>query len=639
MPYATITTDTHELSTSYLSARKLVRTTDGVLHAVYYRNDEFYKSQIYHAYSSDEGETWTEEALTSGSYHQLEPSIAVDSNDNLHVVWSGYSESSPDLRQIRYRKYDGSWGDISDLTSGYYTQDYPSIAIDSNDYLHIVWNGNHSESATYYQIRYIKYTTSWSGITNLTSASYSNYEPSIAIDGNDYLHIVWAGDNIEYRKFTDSWQDIVKLEDSEYYQDCPCIAVDGNNYVHVVWYGNHSGSTHYFQIRYRKYTDSWQTIENITSDEHEHYEPSIAVDSNNYLNVVWYGETPSSNYWQVRHIKHSSSWGSVEDLTSGDTNKWYPNTLCARHLDARQTTKTGFTFIFVDGTTLKYYASADLAWGQQYVRSGTASLGLVGAGTRPVGYVRSDTGLLGLLATATRSWALSREDTTLLGLKATASRIITPVRAQTALLGLKATASETVDYAAKTGTALLGLLATGSRTIALSRSKTALLGLKAIGAMSTLGHYTKEGIVYLGLAVAGTRPIVLTRAETALLGLKATATKAITLTRADTALLGLKTTGVLIIPYIRTGTVYLGLKITASRSIALTRLNTALLGLKAVGTRSLALSRAKTALLGLKVIGSLGVPGRALKLVIVTTQNRKLNVLTSLYRKIRILTE
>jgi len=277
--------------------------------------------------------------------------------------------------------------------------------------------------------------------------------------------------------------------------------------------------------------------------------------------------------------------------------------------------------------------------GQEYTRSGTAYLGLVGTGTRPVGYVRSDVGLLGLLATATRSWALSREDAALLGLKATASRIITHIRAQTALLGLKATASQAVDYAAKTGTALLGLVATGSRAIALSRSKTALLGLKAIGAMSTLGHYVKEAVVYLGLAVTGTRSIVLTRVDTALLGLKATATKAITLTRLDTALLGLKTQGILILPYIRTGTVYLGLKITASRSFALTRLNTALLGLKAVATRSLVLSRAKTALLGLKVIGSLGAPGRALKLIIVTTQNRKVNVITSLYRKIRIFTE
>ena len=331
----------------------------------------------------------------------------------------------------------------------------------------------------------------------------------------------------------------------------------------------------------------------------------------------------------------------VVRISGGDLdnrgNWWYASSGTyggGAHVDsddsgANWTINSNYDFMFED-------------WGeaeQHYDRSGTALLGLVGAGTRPVVCVRSDTGLLGLLSTATRSWVLTRSETALLGLKATASRLITPIRAQTALLGLKATASQAVDYAAETGTALLGLVATGSRTIALSRSKMALLGLKAVGAMSTLGHYIREGIVYLGLVVTGTRSIVLTRTDTALLGLKAIATKAITLTRADTALLGLKAAGILLMPYIRTGTVYLGLKITASRSFALTRLDTALLGLKAIVTRSLVLSRAKTALLGLKVIGKFPYLGRALKLIIVTTQKRQVNVITSLYRKIKILTE
>jgi len=365
---ATITTDTHELSSSYLSQRKLVRTTDGVLHAVYERNDESYKSQIYHSYSSDGGKNWQEEAITSGGYNQNEPSIAVDSHDNLHVVWVGYSSESPNYRQIRYRKYDGSWGSISNLTSGNYHQRYPSIAIDSSDYLHVVWHGLHSGSTTYNQIRYIKYTTSWSSITNLTSASYGNYEPSIAIDSSDYIHVVWSGNNIEYRKYTDSWQDIVAIDDSIYSQDCPCIAVDGNDYVHVVWFGYHSESTSYPQIRYRKYTNSWQSIENLTSGDYGQNEPSIAVDSNNYLHVVWYGESPENplGYTQIRHIKYTNSWGSVEDLTSVDQVQYYPNLLCAGHPNDRETPESGFAFIWVDDTTLKYYASGDLAWGNEY---------------------------------------------------------------------------------------------------------------------------------------------------------------------------------------------------------------------------------------------------------------------------------
>lgn len=84
----------------YPGTKKLSRTSDGVLHTVYYRSDGQYL-QIYHSYSSDNGETWTEEALTSESYNQTYPAIAVDSNDYLHVVWS-------DSGNIKYRKYTTS---------------------------------------------------------------------------------------------------------------------------------------------------------------------------------------------------------------------------------------------------------------------------------------------------------------------------------------------------------------------------------------------------------------------------------------------------------------------------------------------------------------------------------------------------
>ena len=45
----------------------------------------------------------------------------------------------------------------------------------------------------YHQIRYIKYTTSWQSIENLTSESYSQLTPSVAIDSANYIHIAWSG--------------------------------------------------------------------------------------------------------------------------------------------------------------------------------------------------------------------------------------------------------------------------------------------------------------------------------------------------------------------------------------------------------------------------------------------------------------
>jgi len=121
-------------------------------------------------------------------------------------------------------------------------------------------------------------------------------------------------------------------------------------------------------------------------------------------------------------------------------------------------------------------------------------------------------------------------------------------------------------------------------------------------AFQTLTAYIRTGIAYLGLLCSGSRGLVLSRAGIALLGLKATSAMSI------------------VEHYIRSGIAYLGLKTTAIRTLSLTRMQTAYLGLKAIA------------------ISSWGIIGRKLRLIIVTTQNRKVNVLTSLYRKVRILT-
>jgi len=119
----------------------------------------------------------------------------------------------------------------------------------------------------------------------------------------------------------------------------------------------------------------------------------------------------------------------------------------------------------------------------------------------------------------------------------------------------------------------------------------------------------------------GKRGIHYDRLYTALLGLLTTASKAIVLSKTETALLGLKATGVMsIADYIREAVAYLGLKTTAIKTLSLTRTQTALLGLKTIA------------------IGIWGVVGRKLRLVIVTAQYRKVDVITSLKRKVRILT-
>ena len=365
------------------SNRKLARSSNGDLHTVYVRKIHayavFYLDQVCYAISTDEGENWDETILTTNYSDKRYPSTAIDSNDTIHIIW----QDSP---QIMYMNYSDPSQVIETLTSEGYNQEHPNMAIDSNDNIHIVWDGQHSGSTVYDQIRYMKYTSSsssWGSIVNVTTNStYCQQRPNIAVDSNDYLHVVWDGENssstmhqqIRYAKYDGSWQVIpTELTAAVFSQYRPMIAIDSNDYLHVVWQGYQGG---YDQIRYKKYTSSWQSIVDLTTDgDYEQNGPSISIDGDDYVYIVWYGYTSdSTEQFVVRKKDYTSSWQDIVDLTDDEDNsQLYPNLIWANYpvINGARTNrpKKGFAFVWKDnsGIDIKYYISCDplLEWDEE----------------------------------------------------------------------------------------------------------------------------------------------------------------------------------------------------------------------------------------------------------------------------------
>ncbi|GAI62694.1 unnamed protein product, partial [marine sediment metagenome] len=164
-----VSTSENSTVTAHSNSRKLVRLSDGTLYAVYHKQLAG-KYQIYVKKSTDNGASWIDETRIStysgmADYHQQYPSIAVDSSNYLHVVWHGMATGYTTRRQIWYAKYTDSWADpvristYSGMDTNY--QQYPSIAVDFSNYLHVVWHGMATGYTTRHQIWYAKYTTSW----------------------------------------------------------------------------------------------------------------------------------------------------------------------------------------------------------------------------------------------------------------------------------------------------------------------------------------------------------------------------------------------------------------------------------------------------------------------------------------------
>jgi hypothetical protein len=366
-------------------------TSDGHLHAVYHRKDANGVLQIFHAESADGGKTWIEEQVTYATGDQCFPSLAVDSQNNLHMVWNDGWPSKPGIVPNTYykKRVAGSWQD-AELVASYAT--YPSIAIDSHDNVHVVY-GTYVYEPGYYGggngIRWrMRTPTGWQPEEIVSSIDiYWQRYPAIAIDSNNDVHVVWDHSpraryyDTHYRKRTASgWGPEIEISrDSDYMATFPSIAIDNNNYVHIVWHYR-EGATYIepyayggnFTIRHRIYTDSWQPIEVIAGPtelgpsyrEYAEAYPTVAVDGKGNIHVVWFGRHPESpSISQIRYRKYTTSWQPIEELTSSTSaNQTFPSLMWAFYpiVNGVRTNQLedGCAFIWMDGITIKYWATA-----------------------------------------------------------------------------------------------------------------------------------------------------------------------------------------------------------------------------------------------------------------------------------------
>ncbi len=353
------------------NARNLARTSDGKLWCVYTRVD-----LVFCAYSSDYGTTWTEEQVSypdDVNCDARNPSIAVDSSNNIHVVWSEEIASLSLLAGIKYRKRTTTWGtevNIStgtgqDYGSGEVYDDYaPAIAIDSSDYIHVAWRGRyHDVDGTKYSIVYRKYTTSWQTgevVATGTAAWLIQSDPTIGVDSSGNVHVAWYGNgwgtyplksSIQYAKRITTWTQTA-ITDVNYGQLAPVIAIGSDNSVHLVWGGGDDGN---INIQYKKDADVYVAITTGTNNQ----DPSISLESNGDIHVTWVSSSGDPDWWSsVKHrAKVSGSWGSIETLVTADASypySGYPNLLYARY-PASQILSSDYKFKWEKGNPSSVY--------------------------------------------------------------------------------------------------------------------------------------------------------------------------------------------------------------------------------------------------------------------------------------------
>jgi len=203
--------------------------------------------------------TWTitEVVTTESSRSSLKTSVAIDRFDTVHVVWeeeTDFGDSGNDYDIFYKNKPQGGNWTEAELVSTESTRDSLSpsfLTVDNDGTLHLAWvdRTNYLESGGDYDIFYKNKPQgdNWtiSEVVSTESKNYCNW-PTLAVDQNDTIHIVWSdesditrNDEIFYKnKPKDGNWTKAELVSSESIDNSffTSLAVDMDGKVHVSWW-------------------------------------------------------------------------------------------------------------------------------------------------------------------------------------------------------------------------------------------------------------------------------------------------------------------------------------------------------------------------------------------------------------------
>jgi hypothetical protein len=302
-------------------------TSNNHIHVVW-TDDTPGNGEVYHKWSINGGSTWTTKRLTYNSGYTYKADIAIGSSNHLHVVWDDNSSGNWEIYHKKSTNGGTTWT-TKRLTYNTGISNYPVIAVDSNNHIHVAWDDNSPGSDEIFHKRSTDGGATWT-TKRLTYNSGNSNSPDIAVDSNNHIHVVWYDwtpgiTEIYYKKSTNggtTWTS-KRLTYNSGNSDNPNIAIDSNDHIHVVWYDNTPGTQ---EIFHKKSTDggaTW-TTKRLTYNSGRSLFPAIASDSFDSIHVVWYDETPGNGeIYYKRSTNGGSNW-TTKRLTYNSGNSAIP---------------------------------------------------------------------------------------------------------------------------------------------------------------------------------------------------------------------------------------------------------------------------------------------------------------------------
>ncbi|MEE9411354.1 MAG: hypothetical protein V3V41_10540 [Candidatus Heimdallarchaeota archaeon] len=283
--------------------------------------------------------------------------LAVDSENNIHIVWSDSTNllgSNTDI-DVFYKYYDSSletWSPIELVSSESTSSSYePVIAFDSNDNIYVAWvdytdiSGAGTDGDIFYKKKNVG--GFWTSISVVTTESNFNVAADMCLDGKNNVYFSWsdltnilgAGTDQDiflkyYNNTSTTWSDTVLIStESTASSFDPSIVFDSiTGDVNIVWedYMNILGAgsdLDLFYCKWNVYNSSLTNAELVSEGStSSSLDPSIKVNQNGDTSISWTdvhpyydSSTDSDIYYRLKESS-SETWSNIELVSTESTS-------------------------------------------------------------------------------------------------------------------------------------------------------------------------------------------------------------------------------------------------------------------------------------------------------------------------------
>ena len=266
------------------------------------------------------------------------------------VVWD---EKASGFFNLYYRVYsDGSWSSKKVIYNTSMNSQWPQLAKDSNNIIHMTWMEGTARANR--EIYYAYYNNGkWSGRQKVYASAWNSTWPRIGIDANNTIHVIWGHDISSARGNNDTYH---AWKTSTWHSPLNVSKTPGTISIHAAFYARGSkqyafwmdGRESNWQLVYsQRSSGNWSPIERVSSG---HW-PSITADSLGNAHVLH-----SQVSGNVYYIKRTNGvWGKKKAVNSA----YHQRNFVSIDIDNNDTLHGAWRQRYNDHNNV-FYASADI---------------------------------------------------------------------------------------------------------------------------------------------------------------------------------------------------------------------------------------------------------------------------------------